>query len=181
MHGGEDAHVADAEWGETGLIDEGERDPREELIVLIGQHEVALYRYLVAFTGDRDVALDCVQDTFTRAYEQLQRGKSVNTQWLYKVGRNRGFDELRRRKREGADRAELERMEAAPIPEDMMSMQHAFGGLSPDDRAILSLAAIEGLSGEEVAARLGIRPGAVRMRLFRARERFRRAYMGGEP
>jgi DNA-directed RNA polymerase specialized sigma24 family protein len=74
MHSGEDAHVAGAEWGETGLIDDGERDPREELIVLIGQHEVALYRYLVAFTGDRDVALDCVQDTFTRAYEQLQRG-----------------------------------------------------------------------------------------------------------
>jgi RNA polymerase sigma-70 factor (ECF subfamily) len=104
----------------------------------------------------------------------------VNTQWLYKVGRNRGIDELRRRKREGADRDVLEQVEAAPIPEDMVSLQHAFGGLSPDDRAILSLAAIEGLSGEEVAARLGIRPGAVRMRLFRARERFRRAYIGGE-
>jgi RNA polymerase sigma factor (sigma-70 family) len=167
--------VAGAEWGEIGLSDECERDSREELIALVGQHEVSLYRYLVAFTGDREVALDCVQDTFTRAYEQLRRGKSVNIQWLYTVGRNRGIDEMRRRKREGADRDALERMEGAPIPEDMVSLQHAFGNLSPDDRAILSLAAIEGLSGEEAAARLGIRPGAVRMRLFRARERFRQA------
>jgi RNA polymerase sigma-70 factor, ECF subfamily len=172
--------VAGAEWGEIGLSDECERDSREELIALVGQHEVSLYRYLVAFTGDREVALDCVQDTFTRAYEQLRRGKSVNIQWLYTVGRNRGIDEMRRRKREGADRDALERMEGAPIPEDMVSLQHAFGNLSPDDRAILSLAAIEGLSGEEAAARLGIRPGAVRMRLLRARERFRQAYTGGE-
>jgi hypothetical protein len=74
--------VAGAGWGEIGLSDEWERDPREELATLIGLHEVALYRYLVAFTGDREVALDCLQDTFTRAYEQLQRGKSVNTNGL---------------------------------------------------------------------------------------------------
>jgi RNA polymerase sigma-70 factor (ECF subfamily) len=172
--------VAGAEWGEIGLSDEWARDPREELTALIGQHEVAVYRFLVAFTGDREVALDCVQDTFTRAYEHLQRGKRVNTQWLFKVGRNRGIDELRRRKREGMDRALLETMQAEPIPEEMVSLQHAFRRLSPDDRAILSLAAIQGLSGDEVAARLGIRPGAVRMRLLRARERFRRLYTGGE-
>src|SRR5947209_10075241 len=106
--------MAGAEWGEIGLSDAWERDAREELTTLIGQHEVALYRYLVAFTGDREIALDCVQDTFIRAYENLQRGKSVNTQWLFKVGRNRGIDELRRRKREGVDRAVLDTMQAAP-------------------------------------------------------------------
>jgi RNA polymerase sigma factor (sigma-70 family) len=172
--------VAGAGWGEIGLSDEWVRDPREELATLIGQHEVALYRYLVAFTGDREVALDCLQDTFTRAYEQLQRGKSVNTQWLYKVGRNRGIDEFRRRKREGVQQDALETLQAEPIPEEMVSLQHAFRRLSADDRAVLSLAVIEGLSGEDVAARLGIRPGAVRMRLLRARERFRRLYNGGD-
>lgn len=30
------------------------------------------YRLLVVLTGDRDVLLDCVQDTFTRASEQLR-------------------------------------------------------------------------------------------------------------
>lgn len=138
--------MAGAGWGEIGLSDEWERDPREELATLIGQHEVALYRYLVAFTGDREVALDCLQDTFTRAYEQLQRGKSVNTQWLYKVGRNRGIDEFRRRKREGVQQDALETLQAEPIPEEMVSLQHAFRRLSADDRAVLSLAVIEGLS-----------------------------------
>jgi RNA polymerase sigma-70 factor, ECF subfamily len=178
MHDGEDTYMG---WREIGPVDEIERDPQAELITLIRMHEVTLYRYLVAFTGDRELALDCVQDTFTRAYEQLQRGKSVNTQWLYTVGRNRGIDELRRRKREGLDPAALGELHAAPTSdEDMVSLQSAFRALSPDDRAVLSLAAIEGLSGEEVAARLGIRPGAVRMRLLRARERFRRLYDGGQ-
>jgi RNA polymerase sigma factor (sigma-70 family) len=177
----EGTHVAGAEWREIGLSDEIERDPRDELIALIGQHEIALYRYLVAFTGDREVALDCVQETFTRAFEHLRRGKSVNTQWLYMVGRHRGIDEFRRRKREGVDPTAMDGMQAEPISEEMASLQHAFRGLSPDDRAVLSLATIEGLSGEEVAVRLGIRPGAVRMRLLRARERFRRAFDGEEP
>jgi RNA polymerase sigma factor (sigma-70 family) len=177
----EETHVAGAEWREFGLSDEVERDPRDELIALIGQHEVALYRYLVAFTGDREVALDCVQETFTRAYEQLRRGKSVNTQWLYMVGRHRAIDEFRRRKRQDPDPDVLGALTAAPISDDMVSLQHAFRALSPVDRAILSLATIEGLSGEEVAERLGIRPGAVRMRLLRARERFRRALEGEEP
>jgi RNA polymerase sigma-70 factor (ECF subfamily) len=137
---------------------------------------------LVALTDDREVALDCVQDTFTRAYEHLRQGKSVNTQWLFKVGRNRGIDELRQRKRQVSDQDALERAHAAaPTTDDLVSLQHAFRGLLPDDRAIMTLAVTEGLSGEEIAIRLGIRAGAVRMRLLRARERFRRVYAGGQP
>jgi len=171
--------VADTEWREIGRVDEVERDPREELVTMMQKHEVALYRYLVALTGDREVALDCVQDAFTRAYEYLQQGKSVNTQWLYKVARNRGIDELRRRKREAMDHEALEEMHTVRSSEDMVSLQSAFRALSHDDRAILSLVGIEGLSGEEVATRLGIRPGSVRMRVLRARERFRKLYSGG--
>lgn len=171
--------MAGTEWREIGRVDEVERDPREELVTMMQKHEVALYRYLVALTGDREVALDCVQDAFTRAYEYLQQGKSVNTQWLYKVARNRGIDELRRRKREAMDHEALEGMHTVRSGEDMVSLQSAFRALSPDDRTILALVGIEGLSGEEVAARLGIRPGSVRMRVLRARERFRKLYLGG--
>ena len=74
-----------AEWGELGLIDETESSRRDALAALMREHEAPLYRLLVVLTGDRDVALDCVQDTFTRAYEHLRKGRTVTTPWLYGV------------------------------------------------------------------------------------------------
>lgn len=168
-----------AQWTEIRSIAEIERTHSEELAVLMQEHEAALYRYLVALTGNREVALDCVQDTFTRAYEHLRNGRHLNAQWLYKVGRNRGIDELRRRKREAVDQSALDDVAVTAGSEDMTSLRQAFAALSPDDRAILTLTLAEGLSGEELATRLGIRHGAVRMRLRRARERFRKLYSEG--
>lgn len=72
-----------AEWGQSELIDAMERSRRDALAVLMREHEAPLYRLLVVLTGDRDVALDCVQDTFTRAYEHLRQGRAVTTPWLY--------------------------------------------------------------------------------------------------
>lgn len=48
--------------------------------------------------------------------------------------------------------------------------------LSPDDRMIIELAVIHDLNGEAIAAQLGIRPGAARMRLHRALGRLRQFY-----
>ncbi len=166
---------------EAGVDDDFAARHRHEITALVHTHEAPLYRFLVALSGNREIALDCVQDTFIRAYEHLQRGKSVNTQWLYKVTRNRAIDELRRGKREAADLQALAQIGLPATNEDMTSLQAAFAVLSPADRAILVLSAFEGLSGEEIGIRLGIRHGAVRTRLHRARERFRRLYEGGAP
>lgn len=88
---------------ETDLGDEIVVHHRNEITSLIHTHEAPLYRFLAALTGNKEIALDCVQDTFIRAYEHPQRGKSVNTQWLYKVARNRAIDEMRRNKRVAGD------------------------------------------------------------------------------
>lgn len=53
------------------------------------------------------------------------------------------------------------------------------------DRSLLRLAHVDGLSGLEIAQRLGIKHGAVRVRLLRARQKFDREYhaadQGGRP
>jgi len=59
-------------------------------------------------------------------------------------------------------------------------MRDAFSRLTAEDRTVLYLFAVEGLSGREIAERVGISPVAVRMRVLRARERFRMLY-GGTP
>jgi RNA polymerase sigma-70 factor (ECF subfamily) len=172
MNSSEGVRVARVE----GECDDDAARRREEITALVHAHERALYRYLVVMTGNREVALDAVQETFIRAYEHLQRGKSVNTQWLYKVARSRAIDEIRRHRRETSEGDALAAIGVRS--EDMTDLNAAFAALSPDDRAVLVMCALEGLSGDEIATRLGIRSGAVRTRLHRARERFRKLYEG---
>jgi RNA polymerase sigma-70 factor (ECF subfamily) len=164
---------------EAGLS-AGNESAETRIIDLMDRHETPIYRFLVALTANRDAARDCTQDTFVRALEQLRRGRDVNAQWLYKVARNRAIDEFRRGRKE---RPDLGMMTAIPgagwsAPEERVAIAQAFAALSPGDRAALFLYSVEGMGADELAAALGIRESAVRMRLSRARERFRRAYGG---
>jgi RNA polymerase sigma-70 factor (ECF subfamily) len=52
--------------------------------------------------------------------------------------------------------------------------------LRPDDRDVIVLRNLQGLSFEEVAERMGRKPGAVRMLWLRAIERFRQVYEAAE-
>jgi RNA polymerase sigma-70 factor (ECF subfamily) len=58
--------------------------------------------------------------------------------------------------------------------EEAAAMRAAFARLSDDDRELLELRVVGGLSAEESAAVLGRRPGAVRMAQSRALARLRR-------
>lgn len=149
-----------------------------ELGRLVDHFSQSLFRYLVMLLRDSDAAGDCEQDTFLRAYEYLRRGKSVNSQWLYTVARNRAIDELRRRRREQADSAPLERQVAGDLaPSDRtQAVERALSRLSLDDQEVLYLAEVDGFTSYQIADMLGIKAGAVRMRLMRAHLRFRAAY-----
>ena len=60
-------------------------------------------------------------------------------------------------------------------------LDEAMAGLSPEQRAVFVLRAVEEMSYEEIAGALGISPGTVMSRLFRARERLAKAlgpYLG---
>jgi len=69
--------------------------------------------------------------------------------------------------------------EASSSPASRVSARQQVGlaleSLPPEQREALVLFAVEGLSGEEIAAVLGIKPGAVWVRIHRARQRVRAA------
>lgn len=167
--------------GMEGRLDrEGDETINDRLVALMDRYELALYKFCYVLLGDRDTATDCAQDTFLRAHDNLRKGKPVTAGWLFTVARNRAMDEYRRRRRQQPALVRLAHFAAdSTSPEQSVVMREAFAELDPDDRTVLYLSAVEGFSGMEIAAMLGIRPTAARMRICRARERFRLAYGSG--
>jgi RNA polymerase sigma-70 factor (ECF subfamily) len=165
-----------AESLEVRPLPDTESQIENELVRLMSEHERPIYNFLLNLLRDADVALDCAQDTFVRAYENLRKGRPVKTQWLYKVARNRAMDEFRHRKRV---QPELDTLEHIPVhqgTERSVAVRSVLESLSAVDREVLYLFDIAGFKTDEIGTMLGIRGSAVRQRLSRARERFRRLY-----
>lgn len=148
----------------------------DRLVELMDQFERPVYNFLVALVRDSDVALDCAQDTFLRAYENLRRGRPVNASWLYKVARNRAMDEFRRQKRVQPEMETLEQVPVHEATDEVLAVQAVMAELSPADREVLYLFDVAGFKTDEIGAMLGVRGSAIRQRLSRARERFRVIY-----
>jgi RNA polymerase sigma-70 factor, ECF subfamily len=150
------------------VVREPSGDPvTERLVELMCAYEAPLYAFAMVLLGDHDLAEECVQETFVRAYDHLRRGRELKRGWLYAVARNRARDELRRRRRVRTG------MPADAVAGSDTSLRLAFASLPSDDRALLYLYAVEGLSADEIAALLGVRRSAVYMRVKRARTRLR--------
>lgn len=162
----------------TALAADADVGPRQRLIDLMDRYEAPLCNYLQVMLADSESAFDCAQDTFLRAFEHLERGRAINSQWLYKVARNRAIDHIRHRGRFEQDPNQLDQIpvgDRSPSARQLRA-RDALALLPIADRELLYLAVIDRFPTEEIGAMLGIRSGAVRVRLHRARERFRAIY-----
>lgn len=161
---------------EVRQVPEADAQIEDRLVQLMDEHERPIYNFLLAVLRDDDLALDCAQDTFLRAYEHLRRGRPVAPAWLYTVARNRAMDEFRKRRRTMND---LEGLERIPVPgpdESSLAVRQVLEQLAPADREVLYLFDVAGFKTDEIGAMLGVRGSAIRQRLSRARERFRLLY-----
>lgn len=169
--------MRDLELGdrEDYAIADDERSPEEQIDEVMQRYERRVYTFLLVLVRDRDVALDCLQDTFIRAYQQLLAGGTVTIAWLYTVARHRAMDEFRHRRRQERHVQALGEIDTdnGGTTVDTVAVQMILQQLSAGDREVLHLFVFEQLKTAEIAELLGIKPGAVRVRLMRARERFR--------
>jgi RNA polymerase sigma-70 factor (ECF subfamily) len=151
-----------------------------QLRELMNEYERPIYNYLLALVRDRDIALDCAQDTFLRAFENMRKGKSVNASWLYTVARNRAMDQFRQQRKIQREGETLEQIPVHEPTERVLAVESVLEQLSHQDREVLYLFDVAGFKTDEIGAMLGVRGTAIRQRLSRARERFRLLY-GAEP
>lgn len=152
---------------------------------LVERHQAAVFRFARSISGDVSEAEDALQETFISAWRhaaQFREEGSVKG-WLYSIARNAVLSA----KRKAASRpVEYEpSLEAlglsagwgdasqglAAVLERRDSIENALSKLSPEDREILLLRDVEGLSGEETSRLLELGVPGVKTRLHRARLR----------
>ena len=159
--------------GPPGVRLTGEADQLRELYE---SHAADLFRMAYRLTGSRADAEDVVQEVFLGLPEALRGygGRGAVGAWIRKVASRVALQKLRRRSRRkevplesAAERATLRNAEASLGEIDV---QRALLALPPRLRSVLVLKELEGYSHEEIGQMLGIRPGASKVRLHRARE-----------
>jgi len=149
----------------------------------VRKHQAAVYRYLLTAAEGAD-AEDALQEAFVAAWKGAgsYRGGPSARGWLLAIARNALSRAHRRRVGEPAT---FEALDGLGIEagwgsgEDVLEglarrdlLGRALAAVPPEDREILVLRELDGLSGEEVAEVLGITLAAMKSRLHRARLRF---------
>jgi len=161
---------------------------------IVALHEGMVFNLAARLLGDGEEARDVAQEVFLQVYRRLGsfEGRSSLKTWIYRIVVNQCHNRRRSWHRHGRDREEmLDEGLAAPDTarssgefgspyeqarrrERSRTIQRALDELSFEQRSVVLLREVEGLSCEEVAAALGIAAGTVKSRLSRAREALRR-------
>jgi RNA polymerase sigma-70 factor (ECF subfamily) len=163
------------------------RSARAEKIYLglVADYQAAILNYLYRLVGDVEAAEDLTQDTFVKAWRALERmeidpeSEPRRRAWLYRIAHNSGLAHLRRRSRlRWVSLSALHRGSGDPAEkvEAAEPARAVLERLPADQRELLDLFLVEGLSAEEVGEILGISPEAARKRRQRATEAFRSMY-----
>ncbi len=140
---------------------------------------------------------DVGQEVFLRLYYSLEqlRTAEVFEPWLYRLTVNAAFDYLRRQKRRQesrmSDLSEQQVMMADAAAGGKVNAEEQRRGkvreqveallehVSEEDRILLTLKEVEGLSLKELEKIYRVNENALKVRLFRARQRVLKAYEAG--
>lgn len=144
-------------------------------------HAPRIRSILLGITRDPQAAEDLTQEAFMRLFVETRAGRAPDNTggWLYRTATNLAVSQARRSSVARRFAPMLVDRESRPSPElDAIReerdarLRAALGGLSPAERSAVVWAA-EGLSGSEIADRLGKSQVAVRTMICRARGRLR--------
>lgn len=177
---------------ERALIERMKAGDRDAFDTIFRKHVKWVYRQALRLMGNEADAEEVVQEIFLAVYEKARafRGESAFSTWLYRLTVNAALSKLRRKKRskevsyedflpqyqedghhlvrpviDWSD--ELE--ERHSKMELQQFLQKALDQLRPQDKAVVLLSDLEGISDREIGKILGLTVSAVKTRLHRAR------------
>src|ERR671922_2111242 len=169
------------------LLDACRRGEREAFEELVDRTHRQVYTLAYRLVGDRHEAEDVTQEAYLRVHRSLRgfRGDARFETWLYRIVANAAMSHLRRRGRFGDLLAEGQDLVSPYQPtrpaEDSVEedeIKRALHALPLGQRTAVVLKDIYGFSCQEIADRIGVSEGAVKVRLHRARRRLKELIYG---
>jgi RNA polymerase sigma-70 factor (ECF subfamily) len=177
------------------LVRRAQTGDQEAFGDLVRTHYETAFRVALSVVRHEHDARDVCQDVWVIVWKKLPlfRGESKFSTWLHPIIVRRSLDHLRKRRRwfdrfvpfraEGDDPdASSERFTTAaePVAEETprddieklekgARFERALATLPPKHRAVITLREVQGLSYDEIAQAMKIRPGTVMSRLYHAR------------
>lgn len=157
--------IAAAQAGDRRAIDE-----------LLARYEEPIYRFGLRMCGDEESAREVLQETMLAAFRNLPgfRGEAALSTWLFQIARSFCIKERR-----GVPRTtplDAEAPSQTPPPDMQVharqigqALAEAIASLPTEQREVLVLRDVEGLSAQEAAEVVGVEIGALKSRLHRAR------------
>jgi RNA polymerase sigma-70 factor (ECF subfamily) len=184
--------AAAADAGEAFLLGRARQGDLSAFEEVVRRNRRRVYGVALRIVRCHETAEDVAQEAFVRAWRTLDRfelGRPFGP-WVSRIAANLALNQLRspRSREQPLPDGHQERPASGPDPlasvlhgEAEQVLQQALAALPPGQRAVLVLRVFDELSYAEIAAALGLSPGTVMSRLFRARERLATAltpYLG---
>lgn len=157
---------------------------------LVAAYQNKVIHISYSMLSDYEDACDASQEVFVKVYRSIAnfRGESSLSTWIYRITKNVCMDFMRKRKekalsiddeKEDAPKLEIEDETKSPEylaekNETVLMVRQAIDMLEENQKVILTMYDIEGMSYDEISETLEIPAGTVKSRLNRARQKLRK-------
>ncbi|MBL8920985.1 MAG: sigma-70 family RNA polymerase sigma factor [Myxococcaceae bacterium] len=184
------SHDDAAELSERVLLSRLRRNDASAFETLVRLHQDRVYDFCVRMLNDREEAFDLTQEIFLSIHQNVDkfRADAKLTTWIFRISRNHCLNRLKYLKRRGRGRSEefgevnehaiSESMGGSSAPDDAVVRQRerqlvhkAIEELDEEQRSLVVLRDVEGLSYDEIMEITELPEGTVKSRLHRAREK----------
>ncbi len=172
--------------------------PLPHLSAELADYRPQIRRHLLAMAHDPELAEDLTQETYARAFAQLDslRDRQAGLAWLYRIATNTALDRFRRKvpatvTLDDGTVAEVEAIgarderpgislieEALERSEMSACIQSYLQGLPDDYRVAILLHDVNGLTNPEVASVVDCSLATAKIRVHRAHQRLREVLKG---
>lgn len=175
---------------EPELISRSRDGDLDAFNALVERYQRPLYNLCLRMLAAPEAAEDATQDAFIHAFRSINtfRGGSFRA-WLFRIGANACYDEMRRRRSRpavsldephGEENQPIDVADTAPVPAEHLerkelaeALQDALSRLPADQRLAIVLADVQGLDYSEIAVAMDCSLGTVKSRISRGRQRLR--------
>ncbi|MES2216535.1 MAG: RNA polymerase sigma factor [Patescibacteria group bacterium] len=173
------------------LVQDGDS---EQFGVLVERYQAKLLRYGHKFLRAREDIQDIVQDAFISAYRNIKSFDLSQrfSPWIYRIAHNAFANALRKSSRNPLFFIDFDTLLSHPVYEDpeprekereeiKKYIDKTLEGLKPNYREVLILHYLEELPYKEIAEILQVPVGTIGVRIKRAKDALKKAYLTQNP